>query len=259
MPGGCGEPTSSAPVPFASFEGREHNDASPTRDGSAGGRGACPGRLRFEHGGAGRLRRHGRRCCRRPGRRSHRCGGGRGCRGAGGSQADRVLENGASGGIEATDRTLAQSLERRSGFSTFTRLADASGLAQELGGGGSYTIFAPTDEAFNALPAELRQRLDTDRELLRNVLNQHVVSGQALAADQLPQEVRTAGGTPIRVALADGRPVLAAAGEPGAQAPDPEVALGGGPGTARIVTGNIAFAEGVVHGIDQVLLPAGMR
>lgn len=179
--------------------------------------------------------------------------------GAGGSQADRVLENGASGGIEATDRTLAQSLERRSGFSTFTQLADASGLTQELGGGGSYTIFAPTDEAFNALPAELRQRLDTDRELLRNVLNQHVVSGQALAADQLPQEVRTAGGTPIRVALADGRPVLAAAGEPGAQAPDPEVALGGGPGTARIVTGNIAFAEGVVHGIDQVLLPAGMR
>lgn len=179
--------------------------------------------------------------------------------GAGGSQADRVLENGASGGIESTDRTLAQSLEQRSGFSTFTQLADASGLTQELGGGGSYTIFAPTDEAFNALPAELRQRLDTDRELLRNVLNQHVVSGQALAADQLPQEVRTAGGTPIRVALADGRPVLAAAGEPGAQAPDPEVALGGGPGTARIVTGNIAFAEGVVHGIDQVLLPAGMR
>lgn len=195
--------------------------------------------------------------------------------GAGGSQVERVTggegvvealtEDEAAGGteLEDSDLSLAEALETNPGFSTFTRLVEASGLDEELADASSVTIFAPTDDAFAALPADVTRRLDEDQDLLREVLRQHVVTGQVLPADQIPQQLQAMGGDTIRVRLADGAPVISAGSSPPDRQPsappaDAEVAMGPGGGGAQIVNGNIAFEDGVVHGVDQVILPAGL-
>jgi uncharacterized surface protein with fasciclin (FAS1) repeats len=86
-----------------------------------------------------------------------------------------------------------------SSFSTLTTALKAAGLTETLQGKGPYTVFAPTDEAFAALPQETLQKLlqPRNKATLRRILTYHVVKGQVTSAG----EVRTLANKPVNVQL----------------------------------------------------------
>jgi uncharacterized surface protein with fasciclin (FAS1) repeats len=121
------------------------------------------------------------------------------------------------------------------GFSTLVTAIQAAGLADELKGAGPFTVFAPTDEAFAALPADTLDSLLADPDALAEILLYHVVSGETLAADiSDDQEVATLQGDSITFAI-DGDTVTV--------------------NDATITATDIAASNGVIHVIDTVLMP----
>ena len=121
-------------------------------------------------------------------------------------------------------------------FTTLLAAVEAAGLVDTLKGEGPFTVFAPTDAAFAALPAGTVEGLLADIPALTAVLLGHVVPGSVLAADVAGlSSATTAGGTEIPVTVENG-----------------EVFVGG----ARVVTTDIATSNGVIHVIESVILPA---
>jgi uncharacterized surface protein with fasciclin (FAS1) repeats len=76
-------------------------------------------------------------------------------------------------------------------FNTLAKLLTDAGLVETLKGAGPFTVFAPTDEAFAAVPKETLDALAADKELLKKVLTYHVVAGKVPAADVKTGEVDT--------------------------------------------------------------------
>ena len=73
--------------------------------------------------------------------------------------------------------TVSARLAQTPELSTFSRLAQQSGLQATLDGAGPVTVFAPNDEAFKAVPAATMDKLSKDPEALKALLNYHVVPG----------------------------------------------------------------------------------
>ncbi len=123
-------------------------------------------------------------------------------------------------------------------FTTLTSLLKSAGLVESLQSGGPFTVFAPTDQAFAALPAETLQRLQQpeNRETLIKILSYHVVSGQ-LTANQLQSgELNTAEGRPVNVKInTDASQVTV--------------------NNAQVTQPNIQASNGVIHAVNQVLIP----
>ena len=69
---------------------------------------------------------------------------------------------------------MAESLR----LNKFVQLFKASGLSSELDYGSRYTVFAPSDEAFSALPPETLDELENDKDLLRDTLKLHIATGK---------------------------------------------------------------------------------
>jgi uncharacterized surface protein with fasciclin (FAS1) repeats len=94
-------------------------------------------------------------------------------------------------------QTLAQALEQ-------------AGMIETLRGEGPFTVFAPTDTAFAAVPEATMSSLlaPENRETLRTLLGYHIVEGEAITAAELPAEVETASGT-LYVTQTDSGPTLA--------------------------------------------------
>lgn len=128
-------------------------------------------------------------------------------------------------------------------FETLVTAVQAAGLEETLRGEGPFTVFAPTDEAFAALPAGTLDTLLADPEGdLAGILTYHVVSGEVLAADVVGmdgQEVTTVNGATFTVNV-DGENVSLtdAAGN-----------------TVNVVATDVTAENGVIHVIDGVLLP----
>jgi uncharacterized surface protein with fasciclin (FAS1) repeats len=152
---------------------------------------------------------------------------------------------------------LAETAAATGRFNRLLAAADAAGLSETLTGPGPYTVFAPTDEAFNTLPYETYRALlqPENRALLAEVLRYHVVPGRFTTNDLAGRQtfLRTAqgqtifvAGTPADASLIDERDtnVYNARTMSG-----PIVGIGGGRG-ADIVADN-----GVIIPIDRVLLP----
>ncbi|HEY9644176.1 MAG TPA: fasciclin domain-containing protein, partial [Coleofasciculaceae cyanobacterium] len=79
-------------------------------------------------------------------------------------------------------------------FKTLLQLLDQLGMAEDLRGYGRFTVFAPTDAAFAAVPADIMAKLSADRDLMSKVLAYHVVSSASpLRSNQInpPLSVRT--------------------------------------------------------------------
>ena len=136
---------------------------------------------------------------------------------------------------------IATELSFNSGaFSTLLAAAKAAGLDGALASGGPFTIFAPTNEAFAALPAGTVQNLlkPENRAQLAGILTYHVVPGRISSLSLAPNTnttVRTLQGKTLRVSVnATG-----------------EITVNG----ARVVLADIAASNGVIHGIQGVLLP----
>ncbi|MEZ5265109.1 MAG: fasciclin domain-containing protein [Acidimicrobiales bacterium] len=123
-------------------------------------------------------------------------------------------------------------------FSTLAGLVTKSGLLQTLNTGGPLTVFAPTNDAFAALPPAALTAIGNDPEQLKALLTYHVV-GEALPAASLSSGVKTTlNGEAVTIALADGAVSVNSAKVNGAD----------------LATGTI-----VVHSVDQVLLPSGLQ
>lgn len=123
---------------------------------------------------------------------------------------------------------------------TLVAAVTAAGLAGDLGTGGPFTVFAPVDAAFEALPAGALDTLLEERNLeaLQSVLGFHVVPGRVPARALLqPAGLKTLAGQELSVSLKDGQLAI---------------------GEARIIATDIQASNGVVHLLDAVLLPEGV-
>jgi transforming growth factor-beta-induced protein len=123
-------------------------------------------------------------------------------------------------------------------FSTLLTAVEAAGLVETLQGDGPYTVFAPTDEAFAALPEGTLDGLLADTEALSQVLLYHVVQGEVMASDVVELEsATTVQGEDISITV-DGDSVKV--------------------NEATVVSTDIVASNGVIHVIDQVILPPSM-
>ena len=124
-------------------------------------------------------------------------------------------------------------------FSTLLAAATAAGLVETLRSTGPFTVFAPTDDAFAALPDGLVTALlkEENRDALVKVLTYHVVGSKVLAADVAAGEVATVEGSNISIAVGD------------------KVVING---SANVTATDVMASNGVIHIIDAVLVPAGV-
>lgn len=122
-------------------------------------------------------------------------------------------------------------------FKTLTAALQAAGLTETLAGAGPFTVFAPTDEAFAALPQDALQELlkPENKEVLVKILTYHVVPGKVASTDLKSGEVKTVegGGVNVKVDSATGVTV----------------------NDAKVVQPDIQASNGVIHVIDKVILP----
>ncbi|HET9133606.1 MAG TPA: fasciclin domain-containing protein [Gemmatimonadales bacterium] len=139
--------------------------------------------------------------------------------------------------LAAQQADIVGTARRAGSFTTLLAAAEAAGLTQALLGEGPYTVFAPTDEAFAALPnGTIAQLLaPSGREQLRQILSYHVVAGRVTA-----QQARSAGSA---TTLA-GAPVVITDRPDGLRIND-----------ASVQQADIRARNGIIHVIDRVLLP----
>ena len=125
------------------------------------------------------------------------------------------------------------------GFKTLLQAATAAGLVDTLKGAGPFTVFAPTDAAFAALPAGTLEALLKDPAKLKDILLYHVVAGK-VTADQVVKltSATTAEGKTVKITVKDGAVYLN--------------------DNVKVVTTDIPTSNGVIHVIDAVLLPPSM-
>ncbi len=124
-------------------------------------------------------------------------------------------------------------------FTTLVAAVQAAGLVDTLKGDGPFTVFAPSDDAFAALPAGTVEDLvkPENKDELTAILLLHVLPGKVNASDVAGKQldVATAGGSNVHVDGSDG------------------VTVDG----AKVVSADIACTNGVIHVIDSVILPKG--
>lgn len=123
-------------------------------------------------------------------------------------------------------------------FLTLISLLEQLGMAEDLRGYGRFTVFAPTDEAFQDVPNAILEALLADRELMAKVLAYHVVSGaDPLYADDLRSvdQLRTLSRGEIEIDRRRGSFYV---------------------NDARVIATDIEASNGVIHAIDQVLIPS---
>jgi uncharacterized surface protein with fasciclin (FAS1) repeats len=136
---------------------------------------------------------------------------------------------------EATTGTIVDVASASDDFSTLVTALSAAGLVETLQGPGPFTVFAPTNEAFAALPAGVLDKLllPENKEALTKILTYHVLPREVMAADIADGNAATVEGLTVALSTADG------------------VTVNG----AKVVTADVVASNGVIHAIDAVILP----
>ena len=125
-------------------------------------------------------------------------------------------------------------------FSTLVAAVKAAGLVDTLSGTGPFTVFAPTDDAFKALPAGTVESLlkPENKDKLVSILTYHVVSGKADAkAVTGKSELKTVEGSSAHITTTDGAKIE----------------------NAKIIKTDIECSNGYIHAIDAVIIPAAAK
>jgi uncharacterized surface protein with fasciclin (FAS1) repeats len=130
--------------------------------------------------------------------------------------------------------TIAETAARTPQLSTLNKLINDAGLTDTLRSSGPFTVFAPSDEAFKAVPAATLASLAADPALLKSVLSYHVVPGKVMAAEVKTGNVKTVQGANVAVGKAGTFVTVE---------------------DAVVVTADVPATNGVVHVIDKVLMP----
>lgn len=137
-----------------------------------------------------------------------------------------------------TSKDIVDTAAGTDGFSTLVAAVQAAGLVDTLKGDGPFTVFAPTDEAFAALPAGTVESLllPENKEQLISILTYHVVPGKVMSTDLVDDmTAATVQGTNIMIDLDNGVMI----------------------NDASVAAADIVTSNGVIHVIDKVILPAG--
>jgi uncharacterized surface protein with fasciclin (FAS1) repeats len=128
-------------------------------------------------------------------------------------------------------------------FSTLVTAIQAAGLVTTLQGPGPFTVFAPTNAAFAALPAGVLDKLvqPQNKEALTTVLTYHAVAGDLTSSQLTNGPLTTAEGSPVTIGV-NGTAVTVtdSTGTP-----------------ANVIAADVDATNGVIHAIDKVLLPPG--
>jgi uncharacterized surface protein with fasciclin (FAS1) repeats len=137
---------------------------------------------------------------------------------------------------ETSPGTIVEVASANPDFSTLVAAVSAAGLVETLSGEGPFTVVAPTNEAFAALPAGVLDALllPENKDALVKILTYHVVPGTVLAADITDGDVATVEGQNVTLSTANG------------------VTVNG----ATVLTADVLADNGVIHVIDAVLVPA---
>jgi uncharacterized surface protein with fasciclin (FAS1) repeats len=144
---------------------------------------------------------------------------------------------------ETAEADIVDTAVAAGSFTTLATALEAAGLVETLKGEGPYTVFAPTDDAFAALPdGTLDDLLAEPEGALTDILTYHVIEGEVMAADVLTmdgQSVATVQGAELTIRV-DGDQVML------------EDATGA---TVNVTQTDIGASNGVIHVIDGVLMP----
>jgi len=133
---------------------------------------------------------------------------------------------------------LAQSASGQGSFTTLTRAVQAAGLTEQMAKQGPYTVFAPTDAAFAALPKGTVDNLlkPENKEKLVKLLSFHAIPGQVTSSQLTSGQVKTVEGTPVTVKVDSTTSTVTV-------------------NDARVIQADILASNGVVHVVDKVILP----
>ena len=134
--------------------------------------------------------------------------------------------------------TIVEVAQGNEDFSTLVAAITAAGLGEALSGEGPFTVFAPTNAAFAALPEGLLEKLllPENKDALTKILTYHVVSGKIMAADVAAGDVTTLEGSAFAITTEGGVKVNA----------------------ANVTATDVPASNGVIHVIDAVIVPASV-
>lgn len=154
-----------------------------------------------------------------------------------GPACSSIPEDGEGSFSGMADDPAATAASNNPGLSTLVTAVTEAGLVDTLNGEGPFTIFAPANSAFEAIPAEDLDAVLADKDLLTSILTLHVVPGEILDGATLAgmDSVPTVNGADITIA-------------PSGESLEIN-------GQAQVVCANIEVGNGVVHIIDTVLMP----
>ncbi|GHC95041.1 fasciclin domain-containing protein [Novosphingobium pokkalii] len=154
------------------------------------------------------------------------------------------------GGAAMVDsKTIVQNASKSADHTTLVAAVKAAGLVDTLNGTGPFTVFAPTNEAFAALPAGTVDTLlkPENKAQLTQILTYHVVAGKVTAAD-LIAKIKAGGGS-ASLTTVEGEPLTASLDGSNVVLTD---AKGG---KATVTIADVPQSNGVVHVINAVLMP----
>lgn len=136
-------------------------------------------------------------------------------------------------------KSLAELIGDSVTFVTFKNALVASGLEETLGTKGSYTVFAPTDEAFAKLPngTLAKLMLPENKEKLRSLILYHIIAGQMVAADLKDGKVKTMNGERVEIDV-DGEKIKV--------------------GDTMVFNSDAMASNGVMHAIGKVMVPESL-
>jgi uncharacterized surface protein with fasciclin (FAS1) repeats len=148
--------------------------------------------------------------------------------------APEANEQSASADVDETE-TIVDVAAANPDFSTLVTAVQEADLVETLSGEGPFTVFAPTNDAFEKIPAEQLQAILADQQQLSAILTYHVVPGKVMAADLQPEQmVATVQGQDVDIKVTDGAATI---------------------NGCSIVTTDVEASNGVIHVIDCVLTP----
>jgi len=129
---------------------------------------------------------------------------------------------------------LADTIASNPALSTLNTLVVQAGLTDTLKSGGPFTVFAPTNDAFKAVPATAMADLAKHPEKLKDVLTYHVIPGKTMAADVKNSNAKTVNGATVALSKAGDFVTIE---------------------SAAVVTADLVATNGVIHTVDTVLMP----
>lgn len=134
--------------------------------------------------------------------------------------------------------SLTDTIAKTPSLSTLSGLISSAGLSDTLKANGPFTVFAPSNEAFKAVPAKTMEDLSKHPEKLKDLLTYHVINGKSLAADIKNSKVTSLNGAHLE---------LSKAGE--------FVTVE----SAAVTSADVPASNGIIHIIDTVLIPPAKK